>query len=61
MRYSELKKQLANAGCYKVNEGKRHETWYSPITGKTFMIGRHKTEEVPIGTLKSIKKDAGLE
>lgn len=61
MRYSELERKLKNVGCYKINEGKRHETWVNPITGKKFMVGRHKTEEVPIGTLKSIMRDAGLE
>lgn len=61
MKYSELSKKLRAAGCYKLDEGKRHETWFSPTTRKRFMVGRHKTEEVPIGTLKAILRDAGLE
>lgn len=51
---------LKDAGCYKESEGKRHERWYSPSTGKYFPVSRHDREEVPPGTLKSIKKDAGL-
>ena len=61
MRYSELIKKLRAIGCTIVTEGARHTIWYSPITGKNFPVGRHKTEEVRAGTLKSIKRDAGLE
>ncbi|MCD8022476.1 MAG: type II toxin-antitoxin system HicA family toxin [Lachnospiraceae bacterium] len=34
--------------------------WYSPLTDKIFPVSRHKTEDVPVGTLKSILRDAGL-
>ncbi len=61
MRYSELIKELKRINCTVVHEGGRHTLWYSPITGKKFPVSRHKTEEVPTGTLKSIKRDAGLE
>lgn len=60
MTYAELKKQLKKIGCYMDREGKRHEIWYSPITGESFPVGRHKTEEVKPGTLKSIKEASGL-
>ena len=61
MTYSELQKKLKKNGCFKHHEGGNHEIWYSPITNKTFPIGRHKKDEVPIGTLKNIKREAGLE
>ncbi len=61
MRYSELEKQLREAGCEIHREGKSHTMWINPQTGVKFMVPRHKTQEVPIGTLKSIKKSAGLE
>ncbi|WP_294471548.1 type II toxin-antitoxin system HicA family toxin [uncultured Ruminococcus sp.] len=61
MKYSELKKLLKKNGCYLVREGANHEQWFSPQTGKTFSIGRHKGQEVASGTLKNIKRDAGLE
>lgn len=60
MRYSELEKELRAIKCTVVREGANHAMWYSPVTGKTFPVSRHKTEEVPTGTLKSIKRDAGL-
>ena len=59
MTFSELKKLLKQNGCYLHHEGKNHEIWYSPKTGKTFPVGRHKSEDVKNGTLKSIKRDAG--
>ncbi|MCD7834318.1 MAG: type II toxin-antitoxin system HicA family toxin [Lachnospiraceae bacterium] len=60
MRYSELEKKLKKAGCKVLREGVNHCIWYSPITDKTFPVSRHKTEEVPVGTLKSVMRDAGL-
>ena len=60
MRYSELEKELRKLKCSIVRQGSGHEIWYSPITGKNFPVSRHKTEEIPAGTLKSIKRDAGL-
>ncbi len=61
MRYSELEKDLKKAGCKVFREGANHTIWYSPITGQYFPVSRHKTEEIPKGTLKSIRKAAGLE
>ena len=60
MKYSELEKILRQAGCHIDHEGKRHRMWYSPITDQTFPVGRHKSEDVKPGTLKSILEAAGL-
>lgn len=60
MNYGELKRILKKNGCYFVAEGKRHEKWYSPITGETFPVSRHNQEEAAYGTLKSILRAAGL-
>lgn len=60
MKVSELVKLLQKNGCYLIEHGKRHDIWYSPITGKEFPVPRHKTQDVPSGTLSSILKDAGL-
>lgn len=61
MKYSELEKILKQAGCTVKREGKRHCVWYSPITGKSFSVGRHKSQDVPTGTYKSILRSAGIE
>ncbi len=60
MTYGELKRQLKKIGCRLEREGKRHEIWYSPVTGKRFQVGRHNTEEVATGTVRKIKEDSGL-
>ncbi len=60
MTYGELKRLLKKNGCYLLREGSNHEVWFSPITNKMFQVGRHTKEDVPKGTLQSIKKMAGL-
>lgn len=60
VKYSELEKELRSIGCTVYREGANHTLWYSPVTGKTFPVGRHRTEDVKPGTLKSIRRDAGL-
>jgi predicted RNA binding protein YcfA (HicA-like mRNA interferase family) len=60
MKVSELKKLLKSHGCYDLASGKRHDTWYSPITKAKFRVPRHQSAEVPDGTLSSILKQAGI-
>lgn len=61
MKVNELKKMLRANGCYFYREGSRHEIWISQKTGKKFSVPRHGTQDVPPGTLKSIKDSAGIE
>jgi len=61
MKYSELEKRAKKIGCF--DTGRRmngHPLWYSPKTDKYFKMSNHKSEEVKLGTLQSILKDAGL-
>lgn len=60
MKYSQLGAELRAAGCYVVRHGGNHDLWFSPKTGKTFTVARHGSKEVPLGTLKNIKRAAGL-
>lgn len=60
MKISELTKLLKANGCYIVDHATRHDEWYSPKTGRTFIVPRHKTQEVPKGTAHRILTDAGL-
>lgn len=60
MKASELKKLLKQNGCYKDREGRNHEIWYSPKTGKSFPVARHGSKEIAIGTCDRILKDAGV-
>lgn len=61
MKASEVKKILREHGCCFYREGSRHEIWISKKTGKKFQVPRHGTQDVPIGTLKSIMRSAGIE
>lgn len=60
MKYSEIERIVAKAGCYYVRNGQKHPIWYSPITGMEFQMSHHKSQEVKWGTLKKIAKDAGV-
>lgn len=60
MKTSELIKLLKKSGCMMIEEGSRHEKWYSPITGNTFTVPRHGAKEIRTGTCQAIKKQAGL-
>lgn len=60
MKLGELLKIFSKNNIKLLQHGKRHDIYYSPITGKTFPVPRH-AKEIAVGTLKSIKKDAGLE
>ena len=61
MKTSELKKLLRENDCELYREGSRHEMWISHKTGKKFPVPRHGTQDVPVGTLNSIKRSAGIE
>ncbi len=60
MKYNELYKKLRKAGCFLLHHGARHDLWENSKNGKQTRVGRHGTEEVPKGTLKSIYQELGL-
>lgn len=60
MKKSELLKLFSKNGIYLQQHGKRHDIYFSPITGKKIPVPRH-AKEIATGTLKNIQKDAGLE
>lgn len=60
MKYSEVTRRLARAGCFLKQEGSNHSLWYSPITGRTFPVSRHPSEEAKKLTLKSISEQSGV-
>ena len=62
MKYSELERRLLRAGCVSLDEEQNgHPLWYSPMTGKTFQMSHHKSQEVARGTLVKILRTAGLQ
>ena len=60
MTTADLVRLLRRNGCTLVGHNKRHDMYHSPITGNTFMVGRHPGEEVRTGTLHKILRDAGI-
>lgn len=61
MKYSELERKVRAAGCYDTgDEQNGHPLWFSPKTGKTFQMSHHGSKEVASGTLRKIKRDAGI-
>lgn len=59
MKTQELLKLLKKNKCYVLRNGSKHDIWYSESTGRQFAVPRHKAE-IPLGTLKNILKDAGI-
>lgn len=60
MKYSELEAELSAAGCFVVRKGGNHLIWYSPITDLKFPLGHHGSKEVPTGTMKKVRRQAGV-
>lgn len=60
LKYSEVERKLKKAGCFIVRQGKRHPIWFSPISGRSFPVSNHKSEEAKKGTLQSISKQSGV-
>ncbi|MBR3625068.1 MAG: type II toxin-antitoxin system HicA family toxin [Bacteroidaceae bacterium] len=60
MKINELIKLLKKSGCYIERHGANHDIWFSPKTGNYFQVGRHKSQEIRVKTLESIKKSAGI-
>lgn len=60
MKVSELQKILKKNKCRLLRHGKRHDIWYSEVTGKRFPVPRHPAQDIPSGTFNSIKEDAGF-
>ena len=60
MKSSDLIQELKAVGCYMKRQGKgSHQIWFSPVTGKTFPVP-HPKGALPVGTVKAIKKSAGI-
>ncbi len=55
-----VKKIKKQTNCYLLREGRSHEIWLNPDTGKEFQIPRHYSKELPTGTANHILRDAGL-
>lgn len=63
MKYSELYRILQDYG-WTLKKGKRkggHDKYVHSDFEYSIPVGRHQSQEVPTGTLRSILRDAGIE
>ena len=49
--------KLREAGCYLVRQGKEHEVWNSPVSGRNLAVPRKIMSR---HTANKVLKDAGL-
>jgi predicted RNA binding protein YcfA (HicA-like mRNA interferase family) len=62
MKVDALLKKLIEDGWYKVDQKGSHIQFKHPIKKGRVTVAYHgRNEEIPIGTLKSILKQAGLQ
>lgn len=59
MKYSEFYKLIEAAG-WTIKKGKKHYKYVHPDFDYFIPVGRHSAKEIPIGTLDSMMKKAGL-
>jgi predicted RNA binding protein YcfA (HicA-like mRNA interferase family) len=59
MKFSELYKILENNGWY-IKRTKKHYIYAHPLKKEEIIVGKHKSSEIPSGTLNGILKQAGL-
>ena len=60
MKTSELLKEFRKNKIFLVRHGAGHDIYFSPITQAYITVPRH-AKEIKTGTLKNIRKQAGLE
>ncbi|MDR0713879.1 MAG: type II toxin-antitoxin system HicA family toxin [Bacteroidales bacterium] len=59
MKYSEFYK-LIEAEGWTITRGKRHYKYVHPVIKGFISVARHKSQEVPDGTLAKMMKIAGM-
>lgn len=59
MKYSEFYKLIEQHG-WTIKKGKRHYKYVHPDFNFFIPVGRHKTQEVPAGTLDKMLKMMGV-
>lgn len=61
MKYKDILKILKDDGWFQVSQKGSHKKFHHPVKKGAVTVAYHKTsDDIPLGTLKSIKKQAGL-
>nr|WP_201321476.1 type II toxin-antitoxin system HicA family toxin [Pseudanabaena sp. lw0831] len=55
-----LLNNLKSAGFLEVSQNGSHLKLFNPDTRRTVIVPVHSSKMIPIGTLKAIKKQAGI-
>ena len=61
MKTSEFIRQIKKKGAKFESHGSRHDWYVNPKNGQKAQVPRHKTKELPIGTVKDILNALGLD
>ena len=61
MKISEFIKLIKKKGAKFHSHGTRHDWYYNPKNNKKAQVPRHKTRELPTGTMKDILDGLGLD
>ena len=60
MKWNELIRLAQDNGWYLQKHGKKHDVYIHAESRERIIIGRHGSDEVPIGTCVKILKQMGL-
>jgi predicted RNA binding protein YcfA (HicA-like mRNA interferase family) len=61
VKVSEFIRQLKKKGAKFHSHGSRHDWYENPENGKKSQVPRHKSKELPKGTMKDILEELGLD
>jgi predicted RNA binding protein YcfA (HicA-like mRNA interferase family) len=56
----EIIKQLQDNGFVEISQSGSHKKLFNPETRRTAIVPFHQSKVLPIGTIKSIEKQAGI-
>jgi predicted RNA binding protein YcfA (HicA-like mRNA interferase family) len=60
-KYGEVREALRQAGWQVVRRRGSHEVWAKPGEAARIVVAGKASDNVPVGTLSSIRKASGLE
>jgi predicted RNA binding protein YcfA (HicA-like mRNA interferase family) len=61
LKAKEVIKQLKNHGFVEIKQTGSHLKLYNPQTKRSTIVPIHSSKIIPLGTLKAIEKQSGIE
>ena len=59
-KYREVRERLRRAGWTRVRQSGSHEVWRHLETGRVVVVSGKDADDVPVGTLSSLRRTTGL-